>query len=237
MVRITNCLILLGICCLFATLAWAGPVLSVPQPGYDFGTIVQGETVYHRFVFSNTGDKPLVVEKISSSCGCTAALASAKVLAPGESGEIQTSFDSARFRGEIGKTVYLYTNDPARPMVQMQIKGTVREEVTLDPQLVNFGTVAAKQTVTSRVVLVNQGPRELRLGPPETTAPELTARLSSTTVPPGGKTTLDLALTPKPGQARFSGYVLFRAAGARDHDLRVPVYADLGERAASLRSP
>lgn len=213
--------------------AWAGPVVSVPQMTYDFGTVLQGETVRHRFAFSNTGDAPLNVEKVGSSCGCTAALASAKVLAPGENGEIQASFDSARFRGEINKTVYLYTNDSARPMVQLQIKGTVREEVTLEPQLVNFGTVTPKRTVTTKVTLVNQGDREVLLGKPETTAPELAVSIAKETVPPRGKGTITLSLTPKPGQTRFSGYVLFKASGAREHDLRIPVYADLGERVAA----
>lgn len=218
---------------LLATAAWAAPTVNVPQLAHDFGTILQGETVRHRFAFSNTGDAPLQVEKISSSCGCTAALASAKVLASGESGEIQASFDSARFRGEVSKTVYLYTNDPARPMVQLQLKGVVREEVTLEPQLVNFGTVAPKKTVSVKVTLVNQGEREVRLGKPETTAPELTASFNAETVPSRGKATITLSLTPKPGQSRFSGYVLFKASGAREHNLRIPVYADLGERAAA----
>ncbi len=217
---------------LVAVAAWAAPVVSVPQMSHDFGTILQGETVRHRFAFSNSGDAPLNIEKVSSSCGCTAALASARVLAPGESGEIQTSFDSGRFRGEVSKTVYLYTNDPARPMVQLQLKGTVREEVALEPQLVNFGTVAPKKTVSAKVTLVNQGEKEVRLGKPETTAPELAANFAAEVVPPRGKATINLTLTPKPGQSRFSAYVLFKASGARDHDLRIPVYADLGERAA-----
>jgi len=218
---------------LLATAAWAAPTVNVSQPAHDFGTILQGETVRHRFEFSNTGDASLQVEKISSSCGCTAALASAKVLAPGESGEIQTSFDSARFRGEVSKTVYLYTNDPVRPMVQLQLKGVVREEVTLEPQLVNFGTVAPRTTVSTKVTLVNQGEREVRLGKPETTAPELAVSFNAEAVPARGKATITLSLTPKPGQSRFSGYVLFKASGAREHDLRIPVYADLGERAAA----
>ena len=215
--------------------AWAGPAVSVPELVHDFGAILQGDTARHRFVFSNTGDAPLNIEKLSSSCGCTAALASAKVLAPGEHGEIQTSFDSTRFRGDISKTVYLYTNDPARPMVQLQLKAIVQEEVTLEPQLVNFGTVPPKRTVTAKVVLLNQGDHNMRLGKPETTAPELTAGLNAETIPPRGKVTLTLSLTPKPGQARFSGYVLLKADGARGHDLRVPVYADLGERTAALQ--
>lgn len=227
-------------CAAFCTLlllalpVWAGPTVSVPKPDHDFGTIYQGENVRHAFSFSNSGNAPLTIEKVSSSCGCTAALASAKTLAPGESGEIQTSFDSTRFRGAVSKTVYLYTNDPAQPMMQLHLNGKVQEEVALDPQMVNFGTVVPKRTVKSTVNLTNQGKREVRLEGLETTTPELAARLSAAVVPPGGKVSVELTLTPKPGQPRFSGYVLFKADGAIRHDLRIPVYADLGEHSASL---
>lgn len=224
-------------CCamLVAVSAWAAPTVGIPRPEHDFGTIFQGETVHHVFIFTNRGDVPLTVEKVSSSCGCTAALASAKVLAPGESGELKASFDSARFRGPIKKTIYLYTNDPAQPTAQLYIKGTVLEEVALEPQLVNFGQVAPKRAVKTTVSLVNQGPREIRLQGLETTAPELSARLSAAAVPPGGTVTVELTLTPKPGQSRFSGYVLLSAAGVIRHDLRIPVYADLVERSAGLQ--
>ena len=53
----------------------------------------------------------LKVDRVRSSCGCTAALSSAQSLNPGETGEIQATFDSTRFRGQIEKTLYLYTND------------------------------------------------------------------------------------------------------------------------------
>jgi hypothetical protein len=120
-------------------------------------------------------------------------------------------------------------------MVQFQLKGKVKVEVALEPQQVNFGTVVPKRTVKSTVSLVNNGRQEVRLDGLETTAPELVARLSAAVIPPGGKVAVELTLTPKPGSPRFSGYVLFKAAGAVNHDLRIPVYADLGERAASLR--
>jgi hypothetical protein len=220
---------------MLACTVWAAPAINVPVLEHNFGTVFQGESVRHVFTFSNRGDTPLTIEKVSSSCGCTAALASAKVLAPGESGEVQASFDSTRFRGAVSKTVYLYTNDPVQPMVQLQIKGDVQVEVALAPQQVNFGTVAPKRTVKSTVNLISQGNREVRLDGLETTSPELVARLSAAVIPPGGKVTVELTLTPKPGNPRFSGYVLLKAAGVISHDLRIPVYAELGERAASLR--
>lgn len=209
--------------------AWAAPTVSVPQADYDFGTIYQGEQVRHAFVFANSGKDTLVVEKVSSSCGCTAALASAKSLAPGATGEIQATFDSTRFRGEISKTVYLYTNDLTQPVVQLHLKGKILEELIIDPQLVQFGTVSAKRTARATVHLINQGKRNVRLDGLETTTPELTARLGEETIPPGGKVAVDMALTPKPGQPRFSGYVMLKAEGVVKHDLRIPVYADLGE--------
>ena len=220
---------------LLAGVAWGAPAVSVPHSEHHFGTVYQGENVRHVFTFTNKGDVPLNVEKVSSSCGCTAALVSAQTLAPGQSGEVQASFDSSRFRGEVSKTVYLYTNDPVQPVVQLHLKGNVQVEVALEPQLVNFGTVAPKKTFRSTVQLLNQGKQELRLEGLETTTPELAAKLSTTVVPPGGKAAVELTLTLKPGQQRFSGYVLFKAAGAISHDLRIPVYADLGERSAALR--
>jgi hypothetical protein len=219
---------------LVAFAALAAPTVSVPRPEHSFGTVFQGENVRHVFAFTNTGDARLTIDKVTSSCGCTAALASSNTLDPGQSGEIQTTFDSTRFRGEVKKTVYLYTNDPAQPMIQLYLKGTVQEELTLAPQQVNFGAVSPKKTLKSTVSLVNQGNREVRLEGLETTAPELSARLSASVIPPGGKVAVELSLTPKPGQSRFSGYVLFKASGAIQHDLRIPVYADLGERSARL---
>lgn len=214
--------------------AWAAPTVSVPQPDHDFGTVYQGEQVRHVFAFSNSGKDSLVIEKVSSSCGCTAALASAKALAPGASGEIQATFDSTRFRGAISKTVYLYTNDPVQPVVQLHLKGTIQEELVIDPRQVSFGAVAPKRTVKLTVSLLNKGNHEVRLAGLETTTPELIAHLSAEVIPPGGKVAVELTLTPKPGQPRFSGYVLFKADGAVRHDLRIPVYADLGEHSATL---
>jgi len=74
--------------CLMTSNALAAPNLVVEQPVFDFGEVAQGDKVPHTFKFRNDGDKPLYIDRVKSSCGCTAALLSAKTLAPGESGEI-----------------------------------------------------------------------------------------------------------------------------------------------------
>ena len=216
-------------CCALSSAAWAAPRLSVDTPEHDFGQIFQGETVQHEFNFTNVGDEPLLVTKVRSSCGCTAALASSSRLQPGESGQITATFDSTRFQGPVTKTVYLYTNDLSQPVAQLFIKGTVREMIKVMPKQLNLGTVPLKQQTRAEVTLVNQGERTLVLETPSTTTPELSARLAKTQLAGGEQTQLVIDYTPKPGQVRFSGYVTIAVAGLPRGDLRIPVYGMTGE--------
>ena len=90
-----------------ATSALAAPKLMVPEPGFSFGSIVQGDKVNHVFPIANNGDSPLNIQRLSASCGCTAANASAPVIQPGKRGEIRVTFDSANFTGKVTKNVVI----------------------------------------------------------------------------------------------------------------------------------
>ncbi len=220
-------LVVCMVLCCFTTTSLAAPNLQVATPIFDFGEIYQGEKVPHVFEFTNQGDEPLLIDRVRSSCGCTAVLVSQKSIPPGGQGELQATFDSTRFRGAIAKTIYLYSNDPVRPTMQLSIKGKVLETVALVPSQVNFGKVAAETAVTTRVLLRNQSPATLSLGQPQTTAKELVVEMPEVDFVSGAEVTLALRLTPKPGQERFSGYVLIPVAGVPNNELRIPVYASI----------
>jgi hypothetical protein len=83
----------------------ADPKIVAEKRDFQFGSILQGEKIAHVFKFHNAGDAPLHIEKVRTSCGCTAAVLSAKAILPGETGELKSTFDSARFSGSIVKTV------------------------------------------------------------------------------------------------------------------------------------
>jgi hypothetical protein len=214
------------VCC-SAVPAWAAPQVVVAEPEFDFGSIYQGQSVRHAFVFSNAGDEPLEVEKVRSSCGCTAVLASAKTLAPGESGEIEANFDSTRFRGSISKTIYLYTNDLTQPVSQLYVKGKVKEVVSAEPKQLNFGQLEIGQPTTLPVTLVNQSDETFPIEAVEATAPELQAEALSESLIANEKAVVNVTLTLKPGRSRFSGYVMVKLAGAAKTELRIPVYATI----------
>ena len=54
---------------------------------YNFGDINQGEKVEKTFNFTNTGNMPLVLNNVLSTCGCTAPEWPKDPLKPGSQGE------------------------------------------------------------------------------------------------------------------------------------------------------
>jgi hypothetical protein len=76
----------------------------------DFGKIREGQKLEVSFRFKNSGDKPLVIERVQPSCGCTVAEQSTEPVAPGKEGQIKASFNSEGRTGVNHKTLYVYAN-------------------------------------------------------------------------------------------------------------------------------
>ena len=53
------------------------PDLQFDTTRYDFGVVKQDDPVKHQFNFKNAGRGELVLQSIKTTCGCTAATASA----------------------------------------------------------------------------------------------------------------------------------------------------------------
>ena len=75
------------------------------------------------FKFTNTGDAPLIVSQVSSSCGCTVPKWSKDPILPGKTGEIQVKYDTQRVN-PIRKTITVISNADT-PTVALKIKGDV----------------------------------------------------------------------------------------------------------------
>lgn len=90
----------------------------------DYGEIERGSDGVRVFEFTNTGNAPLVISKVSSSCGCTIPKKPEEPIMPGESGEIQVKYDTNRV-GPIRKAVTVISNADT-PTKILKIKGTVK---------------------------------------------------------------------------------------------------------------
>jgi hypothetical protein len=90
----------------------------------DYGEIEKGSDGVRVFEFTNTGSAPLIISKVSSSCGCTIPKKPEEPILPGETGEIQVKYDTNR-PGPIRKAITVISNADT-PTKILKIKGTVK---------------------------------------------------------------------------------------------------------------
>ncbi|HET8854426.1 MAG TPA: DUF1573 domain-containing protein [Salinimicrobium sp.] len=91
----------------------------------DYGEIEKGSDGVRVFEFTNTGNIPLIITDVSSSCGCTIPSRPEKPVLPGETGEIKVKYDT-NIVGPIRKTITVYSN-AVEPAKSIKIKGRVIE--------------------------------------------------------------------------------------------------------------
>ena len=124
-----------------------GGKLVADPTAYDWGTIGL-QPASATFNIRNDGTAALKITKVSTSCGCTSAvlnvggktsprfgmeghgyLPPANVtLQPGEGGQVIVTFDPlfhANTQGAIERLVYLRTDSPDQPEVELTVRGTV----------------------------------------------------------------------------------------------------------------
>ena len=89
----------------------------------DYGTIEKGADGIRVFKFTNTGDAPLIISKVKSSCGCTVPKKPEEPIMPGMTGEIEVKYDTNRVM-PIRKTITV-TSNAETPTIALKIKGLV----------------------------------------------------------------------------------------------------------------
>lgn len=100
-----------------------GAVVKFDKLVHDYGTIYQNDDGTCEFRFSNTGDEPLVLTSVRSSCGCTVPKWPKDPILPGQSANIGVSYDTKRL-GNISKQITVVSNASESTII-LSIKGTV----------------------------------------------------------------------------------------------------------------
>jgi hypothetical protein len=86
------------------------PVLTFEETEHDFGEIEARKPVETVFNYKNTGDAPLVITDIKSSCGCTVPKDwTREPLAPGDSGKFTVRYNGSG-ANKITKTITVTAN-------------------------------------------------------------------------------------------------------------------------------
>ena len=104
-----------------------GAKIQFKSETVDYGEIDKGSDGIRVFEFTNTGNAPLIISKVSSSCGCTIPKKPEGPILPGKTGEIQVKYDTNRV-GPIRKAVTVISNADT-PTKVLKIKGEVKAPI------------------------------------------------------------------------------------------------------------
>ena len=86
------------------------PVMTFDKTVHDFGTIMDGQAQETVFSYTNTGEAPLVITEIKSTCGCTVPQDWSRApLLPGESSQFTVKFNG-KGANKTTKTVTINAN-------------------------------------------------------------------------------------------------------------------------------
>ena len=197
--------------------AQQNPTLKFKEERWDFGNVKQGKVLTHVFRFDNTGDAPLIISNVRTSCGCAAALISNREIAPGKTGEIKVTFNTKGYAGNQTKLIYVDSNDPRRPKTQLAVKAAIevppRPQVELDRYSIDLGLILESEPIETEAKISNPGQQELSVefshkstaffvGGKEVSPPLKLA--------PGENITVSMRITPRRAVGLMREYVLLR---------------------------
>ena len=128
--RFLSVLILAGAAvALLAACSPGEPDIRLDQSRIDLGQVVNGEVRSFEVPLINQGDGDLVIESVSTSCGCTSAQAVPTTLEAGERGVLQVTFDSGAHGpeelGPVMRQVFIDSNDPDQPEVDFRFTADI----------------------------------------------------------------------------------------------------------------
>lgn len=103
------------------------PRIAFTQTEYDYGTIVQHDSGLCTFTFKNTGDAPLVIYGVSTSCGCATPKFDARPLMPGKTGRVTVRYNTSKL-GQFRKAIVVKSNASNQSTSVLFIKGFVKKK-------------------------------------------------------------------------------------------------------------
>lgn len=101
------------------------PDIQFSETTFDFGDIKSQEKVQHVFKVTNKGKTPLVLRKVSASCGCTASQPDKTNIQAGETANITVTYNPKGRNGKQNQSITVYSNDPKKSTMLLRITATV----------------------------------------------------------------------------------------------------------------
>jgi len=216
-----------------APVAAAGPDLQFKEDVHSFGSVKEDGKVTCSFEFTNTGDMPLEIRRVTASCGCTTPTFTREPVAPGQTGCIDVAYNTEGRPGNFNKTITVYSNSVLHPTYALTIRGTVipRENAPETTYPKAFGLLRLKTTALAFGDL-RIGSIASRTIPIYNNSEDRTMKISFSQVPGHLRVSVSNSELPAGGMAIVT--VNYVSAEARDFGHREDAFFIHGEGAAKV---
>ena len=144
-----------------------GPKIRLDKDKMDFGKVKQGKVLTHIFKLVNEGDETLTIDRVRTTCGCTAVLVSKKEIPPGKEGELKVTFNTRGYAGKLSKYIYVDSNDPTQKSKQITVSVDIevppQPKIALDRYSQDLGLFLEDEEVRTQAKIKNIGELELEV--------------------------------------------------------------------------
>ena len=202
-----------------------GPKIQFATPIYDFGRVRSGELVKYTYVFTNTGDRMLMVTAVQPGCHCTTAGEWTKQVEPGQTGNIPIQFDTVGNNGPVGRQVTVTCNVPNQPSTLLQIRGSVYRAIDFTPPMALLNLPPDGESASMVVTITNNTDEPLALSDPEINNRMFTAQLTTNT--PGKSYQLRVSVVPPVSAGYVPGQISLRTGWTNPAVVTLPVGASV----------
>jgi len=202
-----------------------GPKIQFATPLHDFGRARAGEPVKYTYVFTNTGDRLLILNTVQPQCGCTTAGDWTRQVQPGNTGSIPIQFNTANYNGPVFKQVTVTCNVTNQPTLFLQLKGTVYKPFDLNPPMAVLNIPPDAETASVVVTITNNTEEPLVLSTPESNNRAFAAELKTNALGKGYQLIVSAVPPTPPGSVQ--GQISLRTSWTNPAVITVPVAANV----------
>ncbi|HUH35712.1 MAG TPA: DUF1573 domain-containing protein [Moheibacter sp.] len=101
--------------------------ITLSETTVDLGRIAFGNKAQTTIDIKNTGDKPLIINNVSSACDCVRPTWSKEAIAPGSTTKMTIEYTKSNIEGAFNQTVTISSNAISEGRKIFRIKGIIEK--------------------------------------------------------------------------------------------------------------
>ena len=207
------------------------PKIFFPSTEFNFHNVDEAGDITHIYRFTNRGKSTLIINNVSTSCGCTAAVGDKKEIPPGGRGTIKATYHTAGRPGQATKIITVTSNDPKNPSLQIKLMMNVVREVEVQPGNVYMYNVKKGEARTGTVQILGKPGAKFKVLSAESTSHVVSVAMTPLTIVNGKEQRFGAAITVTLpvtlGIGPFADSIKVKTTSRKKPDLDVPVSGEV----------